>query len=142
MEDFKNIHLGACIKRMVKERMIGSSRMMKFMKLTEAEIEKMYQCRSLDTEVLLRWSKLLQYDFFRLYSQHMILYAPMPGLKMNVESTSVLPQFRKNIYTPEIIEFILELIDTKKKTKQQVINEYKIPKTTLYKWISKYRQRK
>jgi DNA invertase Pin-like site-specific DNA recombinase len=51
---------------------------------------------------------------------------------------SSLPEFRKNIYTKEIIEFILELIKTGKKSKYQIVNEYKIPKTTLYRWIEKY----
>ena len=27
----------------------------------------MYEVKSLDTEILLRWSKLVEYDFFRLY---------------------------------------------------------------------------
>ncbi|MDR6514502.1 hypothetical protein J2780_001070 [Chryseobacterium camelliae] len=36
-----------------------------------------------------------------------------------------------------MISFILEQIQTGKKTPNQVIQEYKIPKTTLYKWISK-----
>jgi len=100
-------------------------------------------CRSdsLDSDHLLKWSKLLEYDFFRIYSQHLILYSPQSSSKSNhskLEKTS-LPQFRKNIYTKEIIDFIIELIETKKKTKTQVIKEYKIPKTTLYKWIAKYK---
>ena len=59
------------------------------------------------------------------------------GKKANKKIT--FPQFRKNIYTKEIIDFILEQIETKQKTIKQVIEEYKIPKTTLYKWISKYK---
>ena len=49
-----------------------------------------------------------------------------------------LPQFRKNIYTKEIIEFILGKIESGEMTKNQVMERYSIPKTTLYKWISKY----
>nr|WP_309872216.1 hypothetical protein [Chryseobacterium sediminis] len=49
------------------------------------------------------------------------------------------PQFRKKLYTQEIISFILDLIDSGKKSKQEVMNEYKIPKTTLYKWMGKYK---
>lgn len=48
-----------------------------------------------------------------------------------------MPHFRKNIYTKEVINFMLEMIETGKKTKSQVISEYNIPKTTLYKWIEK-----
>lgn len=52
---------------------------------------------------------------------------------------SGLPTFRKNIYTKEVIDFILELIETGEKTKAQVIQEYNIPKSTLHKWIYKYK---
>lgn len=83
---------------------------------------------------------LLEYDFFRIYTQHLILYAP-PSAKEQDSKTekSSLPQFRKNIYTKEIIEFILEQIDTRQMTKNKIMERYRIPKTTLYKWISKYK---
>ena len=100
------------------------------------EINAMYQKKSLDAELLLKWSKLLEYDFFRIYSQHLIFYAP-PTLKTDKNIESKLPVFRKNIYTKEIIEFILELIENKTKTKNEIIEQYHIPKTTLYKWLSK-----
>lgn len=58
--------------------------------------------------------------------------------KMKAKKSS-LPQFRKNIYTKEIIDFILEQIMSEKMTKVEVIAKYRIPKTTLYKWISKYK---
>ena len=45
----------------------------------------------------------------------------------------------ENIYTKEIINFVLEQINTKEMTKTEVMERYGIPKTTLYKWISKYR---
>ncbi|WP_317741149.1 helix-turn-helix domain-containing protein [Chryseobacterium soli] len=100
----------------------------------------MFLCKSLDSEILLRWSKLLGYDFFRLYSQHLILYAPPAAVsKINLPvQTTNLPQFRKNIYSKEIIDHILEIITNGEKTKNQVIKEYNIPKTTLYKWFNKY----
>jgi len=46
-----------------------------------------------------------------------------------------MPQFRKNIYTREIIDFILDVISTGEKIKQQVIDDYKPPRVTLYSWI-------
>ena len=83
---------------------------------------------------------MLEYDFFRIYTQHLILYAPTSAKAENTKKQKpVLPRFRKNIYTKEIIDFVLEQIETKQKTIKQVIEEYKIPKTTLYKWISKYK---
>jgi DNA invertase Pin-like site-specific DNA recombinase len=67
----------------------------------------------------------------------LILYAPIKSENPNREK-SLLPQFRKNIYTREIIDFILERIQTNEMSKNEVIERYGIPKTTLYKWISKY----
>ena len=52
---------------------------------------------------------------------------------------SALPQFKKNIYTKEMIEFIIEVVESGRKTKSEVISEYRIPKTTLYKWLTKYK---
>ncbi|WP_317207615.1 transposase [Chryseobacterium indicum] len=95
--------------------------------------------KSTDTQTLLHWSKLLEYDFFRLYTQHLILYSP-PTKTRNPEYKDTLPKFRKNIYTKEIIDFILEILETGYKTKGQIMAEYGIPKTTLHKWISKYKK--
>ncbi|MEI3813843.1 hypothetical protein [Chryseobacterium sp. CCNWLW53] len=95
----------------------------------------------MNTGILLKWSKLLKYDFFRIYTQHLVLFSPpVSPDKEEPDRKSELPQFRKNIYTKVMIDFILELISTEQKTIRQVIDEYKIPKTTLYKWISKYKK--
>lgn len=124
----------------VEEMEIESSRICKFFKCSEKDIHEMFNSHSIDSELLLKWSKLLEYDFFRIYSQHLILYAP-PSAKEQDSKTekSSLPQFRKNIYTKEIIDFILEQIETGEMTKNEVMTRYNIPKTTLYKWISKYK---
>jgi DNA-binding NtrC family response regulator len=137
--NFKNIHIGQMMEILVTESGIELSRICNFLKCTEEEISEIYQSKSLDTEVLLKWSKLLGYDFFRVYSQHLILYAPSSATEQKLENTKTkLPQFRKNIYTKEVIDFILEQISLGNMTKKQVIERYRIPKTTLYKWISKY----
>ena len=139
--NFKDIHIGYFINQRVTENGIEISRICNFLKCTKKEISKMYESKSLDTELLLRWSKLLEYDFFRVYSQHLILYAPISAdEKANQQNVNTsLPQFRKNIYTKEIIDFILEQIEKKEMTKNQIIKRYRIPKTTLYKWISKHK---
>lgn len=139
--DFKNIHIGNCIRNRIDEREIPMIRICAFFKTPEDEIDKMCNQKSLDTEILLQWSKLLEYDFLRIYSQHLILFSPQSG-NYDVVSKAIktpLPEFRKNIYTKGIIDFILELISTGKKTVVQIIQEYRIPKTTLYRWISKYK---
>ncbi|MGN7757917.1 hypothetical protein ACTJIV_10605 [Chryseobacterium sp. 22532] len=51
-----------------------------------------------------------------------------------------MPQFRKNIYTKEIIDFVLELTEKGEKTKQQIMDDYDIPKATFYTWIKKYKR--
>ena len=136
---FKEINIGQMIEKAVTESGIEMSRICNFFKCKEKEVTEMYQAKSLDTEILLKWSKLLEYDFFRIYTQHLILYAPPVKQEENENNEkSSLPQFRKNIYTKEIIDFILEQISNGKMTKNEVIERYRIPKTTLYKWISKY----
>ncbi len=136
--NFKEIHIGYLINQLVTERGVETPRICNFLKCTEEEVEQMYQAKSLNTELLLKWSKLLDYDFFRVYSQHLILYAPPAATAETKSVRSQLPRFRKNIYTSEIIEFILEELKNGSKTKKQIIEEYRIPKSTLYKWISKY----
>lgn len=141
--NFKDIHIGNIISQRANECGIETVRICNFFKCTEERIIEMYRSESLDTNILLKWSKLLEYDFFRIYSQNLILYAP-PSIYGNGDKkkNSSLPQFRKNIYTKEVIDFILEMIATGKKTKLQIMEEYKIPKTTLYKWIDKYKDYK
>lgn len=138
--NFKNIHIGTLINQAVTESGIAMSRICNFMKCEEEEVKQIYLQENLSTDILLKWSKLLEYDFFRIYSQHLILYAPVSADNENTKTQKTnLPQFRKNIYTKEIIDFILEQIEKKEMTKNQIIKRYRIPKTTLYKWISKYK---
>ncbi|KPH14793.1 transposase [Chryseobacterium sp. ERMR1:04] len=141
MDNLKNIHIGNLIKIRVEETFLDSSRICNFFNCDDELIHNMYHSESLDSNIILKWSKLLEYDFFRLYSQHLVFYSSqksMGYMQIAKIKHSTLPQFKKNIFTREMIEFILELVRTNKKTKSQIINEYRIPKTTLYKWLSKY----
>ncbi|MBN9313457.1 MAG: transposase [Chryseobacterium sp. 39-10] len=137
--NFKEIHIGQMIEKRVAECGTEMSRLCNFFNCTDGEILEMYEVPSIDTEILLKWSKILDYDFFRLYTQHLILYAPPSAKEKHKKQKSTLFQFRKNIYTKEVIDFILEQISSGEMTKNQIMEEYKIPKTTLYKWISKYK---
>lgn len=141
--NLKDIHIGKLIKGIVDENEINMIRVCNFFGLTEKNIEDMFNSENLGTDLLLKWSKLLKYDFFRIYTQHLMLYAP--PLKRNTndknkKETIKIPNFRKNIYTKEIIDFMLEMIENGEKTKEQIIKDYNIPKTTLYKWIEKNRK--
>lgn len=133
--NFKNIHLGSLIRQHVTENGVEVSRICNFMKCPSIEVEEMYQQENLPTHILLKWCKLLEYDFFRLYSQHLILYT---SPSKSISKKTNLPRFRKSVYTAEMIDFILEQINTGEMTKNDVMERYRIPKTTLYKWLSKY----
>ncbi|ASK32294.1 transposase [Chryseobacterium sp. T16E-39] len=139
--DPKNTHMGSLIKYRIEECGMDLSRISKFFNCSQEEVEEMFLWKSFDTALLLKFSILLKYDFFRVYSQYLILYAPPGSTNYNAVSIkkSPLPRFRKNIYTKEIIDFILEQIISGNKTKKQVIEEYRIPKATLYKWLIKYK---
>lgn len=58
-----NIHIGSLIEKRVNELNIGISRICNFMDCEEHKIMKMYKSESLDSYLILRWSKLLKYDF-------------------------------------------------------------------------------
>lgn len=138
---YKDIHIGKLIFQLVTEKEIDDDRIVKFLKVPQSKIKEMYQSKDLGTEMLLLWSKLLEYDFFRIYSQHLLLYAPPASLNYNKKDTvSSLPQFRKNVYTTEIINFIVELYESKEMTQKEIMDKYNIPKTTLYKWIKKHKK--
>ncbi|RXM39731.1 transposase [Chryseobacterium sp. CH21] len=138
MENYKEIHIGSLIKQRVYDLQISMSRICSFFNCTPMDAEKMFNSKDLYTNDILKWSKLLEYDFFRIYTQHLILFSPPNACFSPKKPTGTLPNFRKNIYTKEIINYIIEQITNETKTKQQIIEEYRIPKTTLYKWITKH----
>jgi hypothetical protein len=141
--NFKDLHIGHLIHQRITESGIEISRICNFMKCPEEEVEQTYTQENIPTDILLKRSKLLEYDLFRLYTQHLILYAPQGNTNYNSlpkKKKSDLSKLRKNIYAKEAIDFILEQINTGKMNRIQVMERYRIPKTTLYKWIGKYRR--
>lgn len=140
----KNIHIGKLLKTVWEQREVEMTRTCNFLKCEEEMVQEMFRQKSIETELLLKWSKLLEYDFFRVYSQHLILFTPVASnndeKKNNINKKERVPVFRKNIYTNEIIDYLLGLIKNKEKTPMQIVKEYKIPKTTLYRWIQKYKK--
>lgn len=134
---YKNIHIGQLIEQKWKEENISIERTTNFLKCSENDIKAMFNNGEICTKDLLSWSKLLEYDFFRLYSQHLILYAPVKSEENQPKMKSNLPEFKKNIYTKEVIDFLVGLVVDKKCSSGEVIDKYKIPKTTFYKWLQK-----
>jgi hypothetical protein len=135
--NIKNIHIGSLIKTKVEQQQISVERITKFLDRREDEVEKMYQEKSIDTDILLKWSKLLKFDFFRFYTGHLILYAPYSRVDNTIKQNGNTMVFRKSIYTQEVKDFIIEKIETRTMTISEVISRYKIPKTTLHKWLKK-----
>ncbi|MFV0420104.1 MAG: hypothetical protein ACK5KT_15415 [Dysgonomonas sp.] len=140
--NFKNIHIGALIKQRMQECGIAIGRAAAFLKASEEDVECMYKKKSLDSDILLRWSKLLKYDFFRIYSQHLILYSPQDEgqakRRKEKEIKTKLPVFKKNIYTQEVILYLVGLVESKKMTLKQLQDRYNIPSTTILRWYDKY----
>lgn len=135
--NIKNIHIGSLIRSKVEEHQIPIERISRFLDRAEDDVEKMYREKSIDTEILLKWCKLLKFDFFRFYSGHLILYAPPSRVDNTVSEKKNTMVFRKNVYTQEVKDFILEKIANGEMTANEVVLRYKIPKTTLYKWMKK-----
>ncbi|UOU98658.1 hypothetical protein MUU74_01510 [Chryseobacterium daecheongense] len=138
---YKDIHIGQFIKERVTDKEITMERICNFLGKDEDFIEKVYTSKSIDTDLLLRWSKLLEYDFFRLYSSHLILYSPPAAVNKNeAQKNEKVPYFRKNIYTQEIKDFIINKILSGEMTHSEIIQEYLIPKSTLHRWLQKIRR--
>ncbi len=135
--NIKNIHIGSLIRSKVVEHQISIERISRFLDRTEDDVEMMYQAKSIDTDILMKWCKLLKFDFFRFYTGHLILYAPQSRIDNEFREKGSSIVFRKSIYTQEVKNFILEKIEMGAMTANEVVERYKIPKTTLYKWMKK-----
>lgn len=140
MKNYKNIHIGKHIKDMVDYSEIDIDRICKFFKCNSKEVEAMYSMKSLDTELLLGWCKLVEYNFFMFYHTHLQLYSPKSAscnLPKNKKKISAVYQFKKNIYTSEIQQFILGKYLKGEMTSADIIKKYAIPRTTFYRWLKK-----
>lgn len=99
----------------------------------------MFEEETLDSGILLKWSKLLDYNFFMFYHTHLQLYKPVASTAkiktVNNENGSY--DFRKNLYSPEIIDWLLKQMDSGELSINEIMEKYKIPKTTVYRWKKK-----
>lgn len=139
--DFKNINIGDLIQMRVRECKLTNSEVSCYLDIKESEVEQIYESEKINVELLLRLCYLLEYDFFRIYTQHMVLYSPPSGAKLIVRKKKLVRSlnYRKNIYTRQIIDFILEILNKGIKTEEQIVKDYGIPEATLSKWIAKYK---
>jgi hypothetical protein len=136
----RNISIGDVIKDVMKRKNLNEEDIKIRFKCSTRTFNKMLESKSLDTMLLLKWSKLLRYDFFRLYSSHLMLHHGISNTitkKVNhVELEGI--HIRKNVYTKELIQFLVNKVRSNEMNSGQVIAKYGIPKTTFYKWLQKY----
>ena len=141
MLDYKEIHIGQHIKRISKVKQLSISRACRFLGCNAHDIDQMFTQESLDAKLLLKWSKLLDYNFFMFYHTHLQLYKPSAAkAKLNNEVPNQKKgdyNFRKNLYSPEVINWILEQFNNQTLTIKDIIERYNIPKTTIYRWIKR-----
>ena len=101
----------------------------------------MYTQKTLDSGILLIWSKLLDYNFFMFYHTHLQLYKPSASTaKLTTKEQSKNNKkyvFRKNYYCPEVIDWILDKLKNKELSVKDIIDNYHIPRTTIYRWRKK-----
>jgi hypothetical protein len=141
---YKKIHIGKLISQRMTEMGINVEKMAGKLGIGTDSFERILESEEISVGQMMKISKILEYDFFRLYSMHILLYAP-PRMGLNpgrVNARNVhdthLPGFRKNAYTIEIIKFILDKIKSGEMTIPEIIAKYNIPKTTIYRWKYKY----
>ncbi len=99
--NFKDINIGLMISQRVLECDVDIMRLCKFFSCSSEDILAMYDSKSLDSEILLKWCKILEYDFFRFYSQNLILYSPASGDNRNKKIKKILKCIiSEKIFTP------------------------------------------
>jgi len=64
-----NIHIGKLINKVWKQKNISIEQTLDFLKCNEEDVCKMLKRKSINTDRLFKWSRLLEYDFFKIYSQ-------------------------------------------------------------------------
>lgn len=137
--NYKEINIGQLLSSRMRECKIDEERILNILNIDSATLNSIFQANDINTVMLLKLSKILDYDFFRLYSQHLLLYAPCSHNSYDKQnSKSSLPIFKKQLYTKEIIDFILKKYFSKEMNKSQIMKVYNIPKSTLHRWIIKY----
>ena len=138
MVNFKEIHIGQHLKRISEFKNLSITRACAFLECSKKDIEDMYAQPSMDSQLLLKWCKLLNYNFFMFYHTHLQIYKPQASttkLKDNQLEEELKPYvFRKNLYSPELIDWVLEQLRSQKLSAKDIIDKYQIPKTTLYRW--------
>ena len=75
MIDFQDIHIGIHIEHIAKVKNVSVLRASLYFKCSPHDILEMYKKKSLDSSLLLKWCKLLNYNFFMIYHSHLQIFA-------------------------------------------------------------------
>ncbi|MCQ2076090.1 MAG: helix-turn-helix transcriptional regulator [Bacteroidaceae bacterium] len=65
------MHIGEIIQQKVKEKGMTVAGFAKILNCSRANVYKIYAKYSIDTSVLKHISKILEFDFFKLYSEEL-----------------------------------------------------------------------
>jgi len=66
-------HLGNLIRELVKESGFTSKEVATYIEVSEDQLNKIYDCHSIDMEKLIKLSKLLQYNLFIYYLDNEVI---------------------------------------------------------------------
>src|SRR5690606_19355777 len=70
------IHMGKLMNQVWKQKNISIEQTLDSLKCNEEDVYKMLKKKSINTDKLLKWSRLLKYHFFKIYSQHLNPFTP------------------------------------------------------------------
>jgi hypothetical protein len=99
------VHIGEKIRQRAKELRVGPTELGKKIHTSKQNITGIYKRRTIDAELLAKFSKVLQYDFFRYYQPEGSLHA--------AEEAGV--YLKKNRQAEEIRKLKKELEDLREK---------------------------
>ena len=133
--NFKKIHIGYVLKSIVYERKLEEEDVLKYFKITKETLDEIYNTRNVKLDELLKWSKFLRFDLFRLFSMHLMLHHGISITKSMKADGNAGISIRKNVYTQEIKVFVVNQIRNEEISVTDAIKKYSIPKTTLYNWL-------
>ena len=76
MSNFKEVHVGAAIKRIVEKRGLSYAEFARLIHCERATVYHLFKCKSIDVERLLLISEILEYDFI-----HELYFHGLPSVR-------------------------------------------------------------
>jgi len=76
------IHIGETIRKRAKELRIGATELADMINTSRSNIYWLYKRKHIDGELLMKLSRALKFNFFKLYRDEMVLDEPNKNLKL------------------------------------------------------------